>query len=169
MRSIRLIGSITLVLVLMAVAAAAQKPSFTGTRVMAKEKSTGLPPDVDQVMKVNQAGDKIELETKVYTEQGSFSISDSYTVSGKEVDFTPQTPQGPNGKGKRTAKWTDEGLGVEVVEEATLETPNGAVTQQVSRKWLLSADGKTLTIELNIKGPQGAQTSRRLFTRKAEG
>ncbi len=169
MRSIRLIGSITLVLVFVAVAAAAQKPSFTGTWIMDKEKSTGLPPEVDQVMKVNQAGDKIELETKVYTEQGSFSISDSYTVSGKEVDFAPQTPQGPNGKGKRTAKWTDEGLGVEVVEEATLETPNGAVTQQVSRKWLLSADGKTLTIELNIKGPQGAQTSRRHFTRKVEG
>lgn len=169
MRRVRLICSVALVFIFMAAAGAAQKPGFSGTWVMDREKSTGLPPEVDQIMKVNQAGDKIDLETKVYTEQGSFSISDSYAVSGKEVEFVPQTPQGPSGKGKRTAKWTDEGLGIEVVEEATIETPNGAVNQQITRKWLLSADGKTLTIELNVKGPQGAQTSRRLFTRKAEG
>lgn len=169
MRSIRFIGGIMLAFILAASASAAQKPGLTGTWIMDKEKSTGLPPDVDQVMTVSQAGDKIDLETKVYTEQGSFSISDSYTASGKEVDFVPQTPQGPNGKGKRTAKWTEEGRGVEVMEEATFETPNGAVTQQITRKWSLSADGKTLTIELKIKGPQGEQTSRRLFTRKAEG
>jgi hypothetical protein len=161
------ISSLLVLLVALSAAGAADKANFSGTWIMDPAKSEGLPPDVEQVMKVNQAGDKIDLETKVITDQGSFTISDSYTVSGKEVEFAPQSPQGPIGKGKRTAKWTADGLGIEVTEEAMIDTPDGAVAQQMTRKWALSADGKTLIIELDSKGPQGPIHTKRTFAKKA--
>ncbi|HEX8091635.1 MAG TPA: hypothetical protein VF762_22470 [Blastocatellia bacterium] len=165
----RLKISITCVVFVMTAltAAAVDKPNFSGTWIMDQGKSEGLPPDVEQIMKVSQADDKITLETKVVTDQGSFTITDSYTVNGKEADFVPQTPQGPNGKGKRTAKWAADGAGIEVTEEATFETPDGAINQQMTRKWSLSPDGKTLIIDLNSKGPQGAVHTKRTFVKKA--
>jgi hypothetical protein len=155
------------VLLAFTVVMAGDKANFSGTWAMDQSKSEGLPPDVEQVMKVSQTDDKITLETKVVTDQGSFTISDSYTVNGKETDFVPQTPQGSNGKGKRTAKWIADGAGIEVTEEATLETPDGSVTQQMTRKWSLSADGKTLVIELDNKGQQGNVHTKRTFVKKA--
>lgn len=167
MKLMRGITSAVVVLIALTVVMAADKANFSGTWTMDQSKSEGLPPDVEQVMKVSQADDKIMLETKVVTDEGSFTISDSYTLNGKEADFVPQTPQGPNGKGKRTAKWTADGAGIEVKEEATFETPEGSVTQQMSRKWTLSADGKTLVIELDNKGLQGNVHTKRTFVKKA--
>src|SRR5215212_2858956 len=93
------IGSLLFLLIALTVVAAADKGNFSGTWIMDPAKSEGLPPDVEQMMKVSQTDDKIMLETKVVSDQGSFTISDSYTANGKEVEFVPQTPQGPNGKG----------------------------------------------------------------------
>jgi hypothetical protein len=154
-------------MIALTVAMAADKANFSGTWIMDPSKSEGLPPDVEQLMKVSQTDDKIALETKVVSDQGSFTISDSYTINGKEVEFIPQTPEGPNGKGKRTAKWSADGAGIEVTEESTLETPEGSVTQQMTRKWSLSSDGKTLTIELTSKGPKGSVHTKRTFVKKA--
>jgi hypothetical protein len=167
MRLKRGITCAVFVVIALTVAGAADKANFSGTWVMDQSKSEGLPPDMEQVMKVNQTDDKIALETKVVTDQGSFTIADSYTVNGKEADFVPQTPDGPNGKGKRTAKWTADGAGIEVTEEAKVETPDGTITQQITRRWSLSTDGKTLVIELNSKGPQGDVHTKRTFVKKA--
>jgi hypothetical protein len=146
--------------------AAAAKADFSGTWALDKGRSEGLPPGMDQTMTVVQAGDIIKLETKVVTEEGEQTVSDSYTLSGAETDFAPQGPGGSKGKGKRTAKWTADGSGIEVAESASFDTPEGAVTVKMNRKWSLAADGKTLTIELRHEGPQGTKESRRTFVRK---
>ena len=142
------------------------KADFSGTWILDKTKSEGLPPGMDQTMTVVQTGDKLSLETKVITEQGEQVVADSYMLDGKEAEFTPKTPGGQSGKGKRTAKWSADGNGIEVNENSTFDGPEGAVNLQMTRIWTLSADGKTLQIDLAAEGPNGKQQVKRTFTRK---
>lgn len=142
------------------------KVSFAGTWALDKNNSEGLPPGMDQLMTVVQTGDKLSVETKLITEQGEQVVPDSYILDGKEVEFTPRTPGGESGKGKRIAKWTADGNGIEVSENATFDTPEGAVNVQATRKWMLSPDGKTLKIEMAVDGPNGKQVLKRTFVKK---
>lgn len=158
--------AVALVALSLVAVGAAAKADFSGKWVMDKTKSEGLPPTVEQTMTVTQTGDKIDLETKVTTPQGERVVKDSYTADGKEIDFTPQGPQGAMGKGKRTAKWTADGTGLEVSETATLDGPNGPNEISATRKWSLAADGKTLTIELTFSGEQGMQKTKRVFVKQ---
>jgi hypothetical protein len=160
-------GSVAVVLVALSlVVASAAKADFSGKWVMDKTKSEGVPPNMEQTMTVTQTGDKIDLETKIVAPQGERVIKDSYTVDGKETEFSPQGPQGPIGKGKRTAKWSADGMAVEVSETATLNGPNGTDEVSATRKWTLAADGKTLTIDLTFSGEQGMQKTKRVFVRQ---
>ena len=147
-----------------AATAAAAKADFSGTWQLDKNNTEGLPPGMDQIMTVVQTGDKLSLETRLITDEGEQVVADSYTLDGKETEFTPKTPGGQSGKGKRTAKWTADGL--EVTETSTFDGPQGPVNVQMQRKWVLSADGKTLKIELIAEGPQGTQQIKRTFIKK---
>lgn len=160
------IAVVALVALSLVAASAAAKADFSGKWAMDKTKSEGIPPNVEQVMTVTQTGDKIELETKITAPQGERTVKDSYTVDGKETDFSPQGPQGPIGKGKRTAKWSADGATLEVNETATLNGPNGPDEVSATRKWTLAADGKTLTIELTFNGEQGTQKTKRVFVKQ---
>ena len=153
-------------LLALSVTAASAKADFNGTWILDKNNTEGLPPGVDQVMTVVQTGDKIELQTKVITEDGEQVVPDSYMLNGEEVEFTPKTLAGQTGKGKRTARWTADGNGLEVKEASTFEGPEGAVEIRMQRYWKLSPDGKTLKIELVAEGPQGTQNVKRTFIRK---
>ena len=148
------------------IAAASAKADFSGTWTLDKSNSEGLPPGMDQLMTVVQTGDKLSLETKLTTEQGEQVVTDSYILDGKEVEFTPKTPGGQSGKGKRTAKWGADGNSIDVSEQASFDTPEGTVAIQATRKWMLSSDGKTLKIEMAIDGPNGKQLIKRTFIRK---
>lgn len=147
-------------------ASTASKVDFSGTWALDKNNSEGLPPGMDQLMTVTQSGDKLSLETKLITEQGEQVVPDSYMLDGKEVEFTPRGGGGQSGKGKRTAKWGADANTIEVSETATFDTPEGAVTFQATRKWVLSADGKTLKIEMIVDGPNGKQVLKRTFIKK---
>jgi hypothetical protein len=146
---------------------AATAPNFSGTWVLDRSRSIGLPPGMEQTMTVVQTGERVELETKIVTAQGERVIKDTYTLDGKEAEFTPQGPQGPAGKGKRTAKWLPRGNGIVVSEETTVETPKGVVTTQLTRKWIMSPDGTTLTIDMYHDGPNGSFETKRIFIKKA--
>jgi hypothetical protein len=155
------------VLILAAVVSlASAKANFSGTWVMDKSKSQGLPPEMEQTMTVTQDGDKLSLETNLVNGDQKQTIKDNYTLSGTAEDFVPRVGDSVTGKGKRTAKWNAEGNGFEVSEESKFETPDGDVNTTMKRKWLLSADGKTLTIELNFNGPNGEVNSKRTFVKK---
>jgi hypothetical protein len=145
---------------------ASAKVDFSGTWTLDKSNSEGLPPGMDQLMTVSQTDDKLSLETKLIMEQGEQVVADSYMLNGNEVDFTPKTPDGTSGKGKRTAKWGADGSSFEVNEKATFDTPEGAVTLQTTRKWALSPDGKTLKIDMTVEGPNGKQQLKRTFIKK---
>jgi hypothetical protein len=160
--------SILFIFALSLSAFAAAKINFTGTWVMDRSRSIGLPADIQQTMTVtHSADDKIELETKIISPQGERVVKDNYTLDGKEAEFTPPAPpNAPPAKGKRTGAWLPRGNGIVINEETVAETPNGPVKSQLTRKWTLSPDGTTLTIDMYIDGPNGSFETKRVFTKK---
>lgn len=147
-------------------AAAAAKADFTGVWKLDVSKSEGLPPMIKgQTMSVKQTGDRVEIETTITSDEGEQIVKDAYTLDGKEVDHV-QKAMGMEGKGKRTSKWSADGNGIEVSENAHFETAMGAADVKATRKWTLSADGKTLTIVMDIEGPMGPQTIKRVFVKQ---
>lgn len=142
----------------------AAKADFNGTWKMDVAKSEGVPPEMQQTMIVKQAGDEISIETTVKMPQGEQTVPDSYTVNGKQIEFTKDAPNNQKQKIKRTSKWTENGM--ETVEEAIVETPDGAVNVSAKRVWTLAADGKTLVIEMTVNTPNGKQESRRTFIKQ---
>ena len=144
---------------------AADKANFNGTWAMDKIKSEGVPADMEQTMTVTQTEDTINQETKVVTDRGDQSVASAYVLDGKEVEY-PVKRQIGDGKGKRTAKWNADGNGFEVNEEESVDTQNGQVVLKLTRKWTMGTDAKTLTIELDIDGPNGKQHTKRTFNKK---
>jgi len=132
---------------------------------MDKSKSEGVPPDMEQTMTVTQQGDTINQETKVTTDQGDQTVATSYVLDGKEVEYPVKRQMG-EGKGKRTAKWSADGNGFEVAEEETIEGANGPVVLKFTRKWAMASDGRSLTIDLDVDGPNGKQHTKRTFVKK---
>jgi hypothetical protein len=144
---------------------AAPKADFNGKWIMDREKSVGLPPGMDQVMIIKQASDQINLDTRVLPdEQLGYTQSDVYILSGQETTFAPRRA-GVEGKGKRTAKWTDDGMGIEIIEEAAFDTPQGKIEIKYNRKWLMSADGKSITIDMTQTDAKGTTKTKRIFTK----
>ena len=151
---------------LLTAALAEDKANFSGSWIMDKSKAEGLPPNMDQKMKITQEGDKLELTTDLFVEDNVSTVHDEYIINGKEVEFAARLGNGQETKGKRVAKWNADGKGFEVNEESVFETPEGKITITLQRKWTLLADGKTVVIELNRKGPEGTITTKRTFNRK---
>ncbi|MCA1629443.1 MAG: hypothetical protein LC785_07020 [Acidobacteria bacterium] len=148
-------------------AAAAAKADFSGTWVLDVSKSEGVPQGYEQTITVKQDGDKITTDVKMKSPQGERAITDGYVVDGKEVEFTNTMLRGMTGKGKRTTKWSADGNGIEISEVTDAVTPDGETAKiKAARKWTLSADGKTLTIEQTLDTPRGSQTTKRVFNKQ---
>ena len=165
MKRILAAGILVGVVLTLSLGVAAAKVDFAGTWVMDKGRSEGVPPDMEQTMTVTQNADTLNVETKVVTDQGDQTVTGTYTFDGRETAYTPKR-MNAEGKGKRTAKWAADGNGFEVTEEEKFDSPNGEVTFNFTRKWQMLPDGKTLTIELDVKGPNGPQHSKRTFVKK---
>ena len=145
-------------------AGAAVKPDFTGTWVMDKDRSFSNPPGLEQTLTIVQTGDTIKLESKQKTAQGERLINETYTLDGKEAEFPPTGGQ-PDAKGKRSASWLPDGR-VIINDKITSLTPKGPATQEITRKWTLSSDGRTLTIDYYIDNPNGSFESKRIFVKQ---
>ena len=157
--------TITAVLLLSLLAVAVQKPNFSGSWVMDRARSFGMPGNMQQSMTVNHTADQIELETKLIQPDNERTVKDSYILDGKEREFTPQSQPGqPVPKGKRTANWLPNGNGIVVNEVTTAETPKGTVTSQLTRKWTFS-NGE-LVIDMYIDNPNGSFETKRIFIKK---
>ena len=143
------------------------KPNFSGTWELDTKKSEGVPGDMRQVLAVRQEGDRLDVEIKVSGNQGDRTSTDSYVVSGQETEFTPTIIGGDGtAKGKRVATWSADGSGFDTTEHATVKTNEGTDEIKGKRTWRISADGKTLTIEMDLAGAQGQMQSKRVFNRK---
>ncbi len=162
-----LISAATIIALSAVLALAATKPDFNGTWTLDRARSFGIPANMTQTMTVSQAENKIEVETKLIQPGNERSVKDSYTLDGKEYDFTPPVPPNapagqPAPKGKRTANWMPGDKGIIVTDVTTAETPKGPATTQIVRKWTISADGE-LVIDMYIDNPNGSFEAKRIF------
>lgn len=145
-------------------AVAVSKPNFSGTWVMDKDRSFSNPPGLEQTLTIVQTGDLIKLESKQKTAQGERVINETYSLDGKEAEFTPTGGQ-PDAKGKRSASWLPDGR-IIINDKITSTTPKGPALQEITRKWTLSADGRTLTIDYYIDDQRGSFESKRIFVKQ---
>ena len=148
------------------VAPALAKPDFSGTWVLDKDRSFSNPAGLEQTLIVIHSDDQIKLESKLVTTRGGEqTINESYTLDGKETEFAPPGAQ-PGAKGKRKASWLPEGRGVVIEDNVTSDSPKGPVTSLVTRKWTLSADGSTLTVDYYFDDQRGSFEAKRVFVKK---
>ena len=163
-----LIGIVAVMVFAFGVGNVAAKGDFSGVWTLDVGKSEGMPPGLMQTMTVTQKGDRVEVETNSKVGEGQERVGkDAYVLDGKETDFTPPVPPGAAKKAKRVSKLTADGNGFDVTEEAVLNAPDGSGegTVRAKRSWRLSADGKTLTIEMEVVNPNGTSKSRRVFVK----
>jgi hypothetical protein len=152
---------IPIVLLASVICFSAAKPDFNGRWALDKEKSFSNPTGLEQTMTITQNGDQIKMEAHLKTTGGGEqSVNETYTLDGKEADFTPPAP--PNAKGKRKASWLPNGQGILIIDEISLD---GKVVNQITRKWTLSADGKRLTVDYFIDDQKRSYESKRVFTK----
>ena len=144
-------------------AVGAARPDFSGTWVLDKDRSYSNPAGLDQTMTIGHSGNEVKLEAKLKLAQGERTVSEVWTLDGEEREFTPPAA---GAKGKRKASWLPGDRGLLVWEETVTETQKGPVTQQITRKLTLSADGKCLTVDYYSDTPRGSFESKRVFNRQ---
>lgn len=145
---------------------ATEKANFSGQWVMDKSKSEGIPPEMNQNMKVEQEGDDIRIETDLFQGDNVQSIPDHYVVDGKEVELPAIMNNGEKGITKRLAKWNEKENGFEVNDVSTFDLPSGKVIITTTRRWTITEDGKSLVIEIKRTAPNSGSASKRTFTKK---
>ncbi len=166
MRSLYAIGMVLFIVLGLEFVASA-KVNFNGTWIMDASRSIGQPAKSEQTLTVKQNDDKIQVEFNLKSTQGERILNDTYTIDGKETDFTPQVqPGSPPAKGKRIGSWLPRGNGFMISEETVAESPSGQVKTQVIRKWTLSPDGTTLTVDTYIDLPTASFETRRIFVKQ---
>ena len=65
-------------------------------------------------------------------------------------------------KGKRKASWLPNNQGIVINDETSVD---GKVVSQVTRKWTLSADGKSLTVDYYFDDQRGSFEAKRVFNK----
>jgi hypothetical protein len=163
-RKTLLIAAVTMALSVLAFAAT--KPNFSGTWIMDRARSFGLPGNMNQTLTITHKDDQIELETKLIQPDNERVVKDTIVIDGKEHEFTPAVPPNqPPAKGKRTAVWLPGDKGIQVTEVTTAETPKGPVTTQSVRKWTISGEGE-LVIDIYVDNPQVSYEAKRIFKKQ---
>ena len=146
---------------------AVTRPNFTGVWVMDPSRSLSIPAGLQQTMTVTHAGDQVTVENKIASPQGERTFTDIFTLDNKEAEFTPQTLRGPAPqKGKRKAYWLPDDKGIVVSEETKADSPNGPVASNQMRKWTLSSDGTTLTVDYYFDDQRGSFEAKRVYVKK---
>lgn len=159
------IGCAVAVLCLLQIAPALAKPDFSGTWVMDVNRSFSNPPGLEQTLTVVHSGDQIKVDARIKTQQGEQTINETYTLDGKETEFAPPGTQ-PGAKGKRKAMWLPDGRGAVIDDVVTTDSANGPVTRKTMRKWTLSSDGRTLTVDYYFDDQRGSFEAKRVFVKK---
>lgn len=153
-------------LALSIVAIAATKPNFSGTWTMDRARSFGMPGDMTQILTITHKDDQLEVETKILQPNNERTVKDTIIVDGKEHEFTQAAPPGQTPpKGKRTANWLPNDIGITVTDVTTAQTPKGEVTTQNLRKWTINSQGE-LVIDSYVDNPNVSYEAKRIFKKQ---
>jgi hypothetical protein len=122
------------------------KPNFSGEWKLNVDKSEfgPMPPPTSMTMKIDHSDPNMTVATAVASSQGDMSIDAKYTTDGKESTNS----MGPM-EAKSTMTWDGDDLAVNTKLDA------GGTEIVIKGKWMLSADGKTLTQASHLTSPQG--------------
>jgi hypothetical protein len=170
MEMTKIISAVAMVLAICLLAIAVPKANFNGAWVMDRNRSFGIPRDLESTMTVAQTEDQIQVETKLIQAGTERTLNDTLIFDGKEHEFNPPGPLNtpantPQPKGKRTSAWLPDGKGILLTEVITNETKDGPVTTQMVRKWVFTTENE-LTITTFVDGPRGSYEAKRIFLRK---
>lgn len=139
---------------------------FSGTWVLDKARSEGIIPGMNQIMIVSQSGSVINVKTILSAaEKGEWTVTDAYTLNGRETEFAAPSTRGGIEKGKRIARLTNDGNGIEVNERAIVEQQGASIIVNTTRRWMI-ADDKSLVIEMNVGGPDVTWHHKRVFVKR---
>ena len=160
-----------LMLLLCAVVALGQdaKPNFSGDWTLDREKSEMGEPRQGGgggggrgrgmgmgSFSITQDGDSLVLKRKVEFQGEERTFESRHTADGKE-----NINEGFRGSSVKSKTHWD---GAKLVTESVIETPNG--TRETKEVRSLSADGKTMTVEITSKGGFGEGTRKMVYNKK---
>jgi hypothetical protein len=137
---------LAMLLMIAAAAHAADKPNFSGTWKMDRDKSVfgPVPPTESLVLAIDHKEPAISVHQTSDGPEGPRDVTSKYSTDGKEStnDFMG-TPV------KSKVHWDGQTLMIDSSLDA------GGMEVKVASKWTLAADGKTLNDVVNISSPQG--------------
>ena len=162
----KLLIALAATLALSIFAIAATKPNFSGTWNMDRARSFGMPGDMTQVLTITHKDDQLDVETKIIQPNNERTVKDTIIIDGKEHEFTPPAPPGQTPpKGKRTANWLPNDVGITVTDVTTAQTSKGEVTTQNLRKWTINSQGE-LVIDSYVDNPNVSYEAKRIFKKQ---
>lgn len=88
----------------------------------------------------------------------------TYTLDGKETTIQQETQMGQVPV-KLKAEFGKEGK-LKLTSLRTLNTQMGEISITTKETWMLSDDGKTLTVKRDIETPRGTNSSEMVFTKQ---
>ena len=158
----------------------AQDVNFSGTWVLAKDKSTLTGRMWERLTSMTvviaQSGSAVKIETKVEGEggpgggqgggpggrPGGMNSALEFTIGGE----ASQT-EGPRG-GKVVVKgsWAENHKDLVVDTDRTIEGNMGTMTMKVNDIYSLSADGATLTVNRKSETPRGTMENKLVFAKQ---
>ena len=135
---------------------AADKPDYSGHWVvdLAKSDFGMMPPPSKMERDIEHKDPDMSIKSLQVGERGEMKTESKYTTDGKEATIKMR-----NREAKVKAIWD----GAKLKVNSKIEFSGSEITQDET--WIISEDGKTLTIENAIKAPQGEFTTKSVFTK----
>lgn len=146
-------------LVVGAVSASAQSvPNYTGTWELNAAKSNfgQFPPPGRMTITVEQTATNIKTTQVMSSPQGDFTTNVDFSLDGKPTSGT--------GMGGATTSTTAKLDATGLTANTKMTMQGGEMSQ--TAKWLLSADGKTLTIDQGMTSQMGEMSFHIVFDKK---
>ena len=149
------------VLLLVISSAAQGLPDFSGTWTLDVAKSDfGMMPAPDSVvMVIDHKEPTVKVTTTQKSQMGDASNDSTYTTDGKDNVNKMRSPAGDQDV-KSTTKWSGKTLTTARAIEAQ------GMSIGIDDSWELSADGKVLTVNRQLKTPQGDFGTKLVFNKK---
>lgn len=125
---------------------AADKPDFSGEWTLNTTKSDfgPMPMPGKLVRKIEHKDPELKITTTTAGQAGERTVESAYKTDGSE-----SVNKAAQGESKSVVKWEGSALTF-----ATKREIQGMTIEQ-SEKWSMSEDGKTLTVDGQLKSPQG--------------
>jgi hypothetical protein len=138
--------------------AAQSKPNFSGewTLVPGKSDFGMMPPPSSGVQKITHDDPQLKVVSTQTNDQGTNTTESTYTTDGKEC-----VNKGiMDSEMKSVAKWD----GPVLVIDSKMDIQGNAIT--LGSKWTLSADGKSLTVNMHFASPMGDGDVKMIYEKK---